>query len=208
MDCFLGFDARMLLGALVDAGANPESVQNKMKDKGITASIHVSTTERASIVCKKVSVLAKTPQDVLSAGHDEIAHRVLGEYENSEGTDALCAIAAVLAIEELCIDYIITSEVSLGENTDGRVIEILNKAGIEIMPSDGSMKNMEPADASFLAAITNESGYKPPMNIISIGYGAGGESPDEPNIVNAIIGEFDSDNLFESQGREELIESL
>ena len=56
--------------------------------------------------------------------------------------------------------------------------------------------------------ISNENGPKPPMEIISIGYGAGGDNPDNPDIISAIIGEFESDNLFSYEEAEDLVAYL
>ncbi len=208
MDCFLGFDASMLLGALIDAGANPDEIQAKLAEAGIEASLTVKTTVRSSIDCKKAVLLADSKKASEFAMQNELIKHVLEERHATEGTDAVTMQAAIYAVELLDIEYIMCSDVSLGEGTDGEVLSLLEKAGIEALPSDGTIKNMEAADASFLTAITNESGPKPNMQILAIGYGAGGKSPDEPNITSAVIGEFGEGELFNASEYEELIMSL
>ena len=193
MDCFLGFDASMLLGALVDAGASTDKIEQCLKDKGINASLSVKTTTRSSINCKRVLTLANTRDDIDVAMEDDFISSVIGSYGSCEGTDAVSIAAVLCAIEQFDIEYILTSEVSLGECTDGRVLTILDNAGIHLAPSDESNKNMQPADAAFLARLSNECGPRPNMTIISIGYGAGGTNRDEPNIISAVIGEFNGE---------------
>lgn len=208
MDCFLGFDASMLLGALIDAGASPTEIESKLKRKGINATIYVSTTERASITCKKASVVARCAEDLLMAEKDEFAASALNGHPCTGETNALSILAVLMAIEELSVEYIISSELSLGDSTDGTVLTMLENADIEVLPSDGSCKDIYPADVAFLVALANESGPKPPMEIISVGYGAGGNTAEQPNIVNVLIGEFEAENLFENHERELLISSL
>ena len=208
MDCFLGFDASMLLGALIDAGANPQQIEGKLNDCGIKVTLTVKTTLRSSIECKKAVIRAENEESTTRAMQNELVKRVAAKYEPTDGTDAVTMLAVICAIELLDIEYILCSDVSLGEGTDGEVLMLLERAGIETLPSDGTSKNMETADAAFLTGITNESGPKPNMQILAIGYGAGGVNPDEPNIINAIIGEFGAEDLFGSAEREELIMSL
>lgn len=100
------------------------------------------------------------------------------------------------AIKELNIDYIITSPLGIPSGTDGEVLTVLEKGGIETLPCDSSTKKMKLADAQFLIKISAECGPKPDMNILSVGYGAGGEDENEANIITSYIGEFDGGNLI------------
>ena len=202
MDCFLGFDARMLLGALIDAGAATEKIEESLRQKGVNASVIVQSTERSSILCKKATVIADQEAEN-TLNENNIVKSISEEYGFSEGTTPATIIAVICAAEQLGIDYIISSEISLPENTDGRVLELFERGNIAVCPADGSTKGTEPADAAFLVQISNENGPKPPMEIISIGYGAGGDNPDNPDIISAIIGEFESDNLFSYEETEE-----
>ncbi len=100
------------------------------------------------------------------------------------------------AIKELNIDYIITSPLGIPSGTDGEVLALLEKSGIETLPCDSSTKKMDICDAEFLIKISAECGPKPNMNVISIGYGAGGENENEANIIASYIGEFVDGNLI------------
>lgn len=203
MDCFLGFDARMLLGALIDAGADAGKIEEDFHQRGIIASVNVQNTERSSILCKKATVTTD-PEAEHKLHENNIVKSISEEYGFSEGTTPATIMAVICAAEQLGIEYIISSEISLPENTDGRVLELFERSNIAVCPADGSTKGTEVADAAFLVQLSNESGPKPPMEIISIGYGAGGNNPENPDIISAIIGEFESDNLFSYEETEDL----
>ena len=207
MDCFLGFDAEMLLGALIDAGAVADKIEDSLSQDGIKVSVIVQNTIRSSILCKKATVITdlKTEQKLLE---NNIVKSISEKYNFSKGTTPASIMAVIYAAEQLGIEYIISSEISLAENTDGRVLEVLESGNIATCPADGSTKETEPADAAFLVQLSNESGPKPPMEIIYIGYGAGGDNADNPDIISAIIGEFESDNLFSYEESEDLVAYL
>ena len=205
MDCFLGFSAQMLLGALVDAGLSTDALTMRLKEIDPTLSVMVQNTERASINCKKVTLLS---DNAGNHSYSSAAEDLANEYGYSDETTPMYIDAVIAAIKELDIEYIITSDVSLGETVDGKVIELLENAGIVTMPSDESCDNIHPTDAAFLGYIANECGPRPDMHIIAIGYGAGGTDTQKPNIVSAIIGEFNSDIFFDAKDYEELTASL
>ena len=207
MDCFLGFDAQMLLGALIDAGASVEIIRKDFENAGISADISISNTLRCSISCKRAEVITDSKPESYFVDNPMISS-IFKDFEITPGTDPVTVMAVIFATEQLGIDYIISSDISLPENTDGRVLELLESANIEISPSDGSTRSMEPADAAFLIRISNENGPKPSMEILSIGYGAGGEKPDSADIITAIIGESEADNLFEAEESESILAYL
>lgn len=138
-------------------------------DAGAKSDIAVADTKRMGIECK-IACLCGDNKDI----------------------EAAC----ISAIEELNIDYIVTSPVGLPSGTDGEVLALLEKSGIETLPCDMTTKKMEPSDAQFLIKISSECGPKPDMDILSVGYGAGGESDGEPNIIAAYIGEFGNKDMF------------
>ncbi len=136
-------------------------------DAGAKSEIMVKETTRMGIECKKITAVSEKVQT-----------------------------ACLSAIEELNIDYIITSPLGLPSGTDGEVLTLLEKSGIETLPCDSSTKKMELCDAQFLIKISAECGPKPDMDTLSVGYGAGGENENEANIIASYIGEFDgSDTL-------------
>ena len=205
MDCFLGFSAQMLLSALVDAGLDTDALLLHLKEENINLSAFVHDTERVSIACKKITLLPDNSDKIQIPSYlsDET-----NDYSYSDETTPVYIAAVIAAIKEMEIEYIITSDISLGEGTDGKVIELMENAGIATMPSDESSDHMQPADAAFLGFIANECGPRPDMHITAIGYGAGGNDTQKANIVSAVIGEFNSDIFLESKDYEELIASL
>ncbi len=205
IDCFLGFDASMLLGALIDAGANAQKIEDSLLENGISASIYVKNTERSSIHCKEATVISNEPCEIIgSYEKNEIVNKIFKQYIPTTETSELSVFAVMLAVKQLNIEYIITSGLHLSDSADSIVINILKNASIDVLAYNENTKPMQPADAFFLACIVNESGPKPEMEIVSVGYGAGGKISDEPNIINAVIGEFQCDNLFKSEEAEEL----
>ena len=55
---------------------------------------------------------------------------------------------------------------------DGEVISIFERAGIELVPAYDNQSCPDKEDALFLSSVANDSGIRPDMEIISIGYGA------------------------------------
>jgi len=208
MDCFLGFDASMLLGALIDAGANPKEIEMQFLSNGTEVKLEVKEVERSSIICKKVTAQKINQNSELYDTDIEFLKDVFKDCNDEKYTNPITAQAVIYALHQLNTDYIISSEVCLKEDIDGEVISILDAAGIEIIPADTMTRAMTVCDAKFLSKITNESGPKPHMDIISIGYGAGGTDALVPDIINVFLGENDSNCLFESGATEELIASL
>ena len=119
MDCFLGFDAQMLLGALIDAGASVEIIRKDFENAGISADISISNTLRCSISCKRAEVITDSKPESYFVDNPMISS-IFKDFEITPGTDPVTIMAVVFATEQLGIDYIISSDISLPENTDGR----------------------------------------------------------------------------------------
>lgn len=205
MDCFLGFSAGMLLGALIDAGANPDEIYAELEKENIDLSISVQYTDRASIRCRKAFAVLQKPVPEHIPDHID---NIYTKYGASDETTPGCMRAVAAALKLLGIEYIITSDVSLNETADGTVLELLNNEGIEIMPGDENCENMQSSDAAFLCSIANECGPRPDMQVLSIGYGAGGIDPTKANIITAVIGNYDSNIFLENEEYRELISAL
>ncbi len=184
LDCFFGFDASMLLGALIDAGADPDALDG--------LEIGTSKTLRCSIECTKAYVascsIAETPYN-----------HIFEDYLPTKGTNPETVKAVVSIAEQLGIEYIMCSDIGICDGTDGEVLNILEAAGVETLPSDGEEVCMHAADARFLTAIVNEYGPKPPMDILAIGYGAGGTSSESTHLLTAFVGEYNSEELFDAE---------
>ena len=193
LDCFFGFDASMLLGALIDAGADPGAMEGM--------DIRYSKTLRSSLECTRAYVA--------SCDMEETAYsHIFESAEPSQGTTPSAIKAVISAAEQLSIEYIMCSDIGICDGTDGEVLAVLEGAGIEALPSDGENVSVFPADARFLAAIVNETGPKPAMDILAIGYGAGGTDIGSTHLLTAFIGEYNPEELFDRAEYEEIASYL
>ena len=189
IDCFFGFDASMLLGALIDAGACPRQIESRLEQYVQNPRLEVYDTQRMSIECKMARALCTDKKGCAP-------YSITEKYKETAGTDDIAMQAVICAIEELEIEYVMCSDMSLPDNTDGEVISILQSAGIELAPTTDDIIPPRSADAAFLVSISSEHGAKPDMDIISIGYGAGGSDTQKPTLVTATVGSFNPENLF------------
>lgn len=201
IDCFFGFDASMLLGALIDAGASPYDIEGRLVGDMEDFRLEVSDTLRCSIECKIAAAHA-------SGSKTELCREIMQNHGQSPGTYIASMEAVLSAMEILDIEYVMCSDIGVRDGTDGQVLSVLDKAGIEVLPSEPDTPKLHISDAVFLKSIISECGPKPQMDIISIGYGAGLESGDTPHLITAIIGQFNPEGLFEKESREELISML
>ena len=147
IDCSFGFDVTMLLGALTDAGADTDAIVSSLEDDYPGINISKKDVTRNHLECKLVEVYC---EDSFSAAKK----------------------MTEMAIENLGIEYIITSGVPRCDGTDGEVISILERAQIALVPADDNQFRPGREDALFLASVANDSGIRPDMEVISVGYGA------------------------------------
>lgn len=112
LECFAGISGDMLMGALIDAGAPVEPLQQAVASLGLGAELRVSKVDRSGIQAAKVDVLVdgrlaesaggshEHPHDHLS--HDHV-HQDYGHHEQPHSHHAhgqhrdLTAIRAILA---------------------------------------------------------------------------------------------------------------
>jgi len=201
IDCFFGFDASMLLGALIDAGASPEGIKNDLDTSLENFKLNVTQTTRHFIECKKAYVSG-------NGCKTEFVKEINSKYPLSQGTDTASMEAVLSAIEMLNIEYIMCSDIGIKDGTDGEVLKIFESSGIETLPAEDSSPVINISDAVFLKSIVNECGPKPQMDIIAIGYGAGGEDEEKAHLVSVTIGSFNPENLFETVSTEEIVSML
>ncbi len=100
------------------------------------------------------------------------------------------------AIERLGIEYVMCSPVPLNDFADGEIISELENGGIEVYASDkGAYITLE--GAQFLTSLISESGAKPNMDILAVGYGA--DTQNEDSFLCATVGEYGSEDFLQKQ---------
>lgn len=164
IDCFYGFSAHMLLGAILDM----YDISHALSKSG-----ELLCTEllRSSIECKTAFLKDSSGKDITKKAISD-------------------------AIKHLGIDYVMCSPVPLNDFADGEIISALEAGGIEVYASDkGAYITLD--GAHFLASLVSESGAKPDMDILAVGYGADTEN-DESFLCTA-VGEYASGELLQKQ---------
>ena len=99
--------------------------------------------------------------------------------------------AIELLLKSLDADYVMCSPVPLSDTSDGEIISLLERAGIECVSTNEEI-TIKAEDARFLATNVSECGPKPDMDIISVGYGADGGK----YFLCVTVGEYNSQELF------------
>ncbi len=172
IDCYYGFNSSMLLSALVDAGASMEEIIKTARQSMSDFDMQITETKANSMDCKMVCTFG-----------EQSAERNASE------------LGALSAIEAVGAEYVMCSSVYLGDSADGEVISLLEKSGIEALPSSDINCSLRLSDASFLVHLCAESGPLPDMDIISVGYGTCEGAGD--GLVTVYIGEYNGqNNLF------------
>ena len=200
INCFSGFDAKMLLASLIDAGLEKELLEKELLNIGTDAEIILNDAVRVRLECKKVQVLPRDASAVIKASESTDIKNLFSGICATEDTDEITSLCVILAIKMFGIEYIMSSDIGLCHATDGDVLNELYKSGIPTVPSDITGKKMTLADAKLLCMLLNESGPMPQMDILAVGYGAGGLKEDEANIICSYIGEY---NGFESKAEKQ-----
>lgn len=190
IDCFCGFDARSLLGALIDAGASAEAVEQELQKHVCSPKISVTETLRMSIEAKKASVTCTGKKDCAPFG-------ITKKFGFADGTDDVTMQGVLCAISLMNIDYVMCSHLPVPDFADGEVISILQNFGIGLLPVNDEFCVPDKPSAAFLGSICADSGPKPYMDIISVGYGgSGNDAQGSAVLVCATIGSFNEENLI------------
>ena len=101
LDCFSGISGDMFLGAMVDAGAPFELLQEIVAQLNIGASLELSRVDRTGISAVKVDVIVRGEKDMpreefWNPRHDETAH----EHRHSRHLNEILGIISVAPISE------------------------------------------------------------------------------------------------------------
>ena len=231
LDCFSGAAGDMLLGALLDAGAPLEAVQDALVGVGLDGDvISFAETQRAGLRAGRVDVRADddrtrryadikdllqdadlsptVKQDALKT-FGLLAHaeaRVHGVEPNDVhfheigSLDALvdivgtCAAVHALGIDRIYVSGIVTGT-GAAKTQHGllplpvpAVVELLRDTGATLV-TRGSDELVTPTGAALVAALADEFGPVPAMNVNSIGHGAGAADRPIANILRVLVGE-------------------
>lgn len=229
LDCFLGFECEMLLGALIDAGADRDYIENGLKKIFATARIKTDEVKRCSIEALRaeIEVEQKTfgkkefqelsdsgifEQSLFSAFCKIISEECEDDYKVS--SYEICkAYSLFLALKSIEADYVICSPICLGSGFktlgDGyeiipsdKILSLAKNRGILCKRAEVQGELTEWFDALVLVSIAKEYAGMPKMEIEKIGYGAGEENLSEPNLLRTVLGNFgegETYSIFESR---------
>ncbi|MHC5110365.1 MAG: nickel pincer cofactor biosynthesis protein LarC [Planctomycetota bacterium] len=233
-DCFSGAAGDMIVGALIDAGADIAALTSGLSTLGLTgyelaavkverhglAATHFvvrldeseeqphrhlhhivkiiqngvlseSVTSRAIAIFRR---LAEAEAAVHGTTIDKIHFHEVGAVDA-----ILDIVGASLAMELLCIDKILCSAIPTGSGTIAcahgvmpvpapATAELLK--GVPMMASHESGELTTPTGAAILTEVSESFGVLPPMEIASIGYGAGTrQGSGLPNTVRVFVGD-------------------
>jgi hypothetical protein len=138
--------------------------------------------------------------DVEGAMHRMPAEEV--EFHEVGSVDAIVDIVgACAALEALDIDRIVCSSITVGEGTvlaaHGQlpnpapaVTELLARRNAPSRGIDDRKELATPTGVALMCALADEFGPMPPINVTSVGYGAGtADIAGRPNVVQVVIGD-------------------
>ena len=179
IDCHYGFDAQMLLGALIDAGASlsdiEESVRDDIDDFEIKAGVRTVLFAEC-VVAHTRGTIKETTADMRDIANPVVCSSVMS------------------TLRCLGVDYVISSPIGIADGTDGEILSLIYNSGMEARPSDDGDITKE--DVLFLSRISRESGPMPHMDIESVGYGSKEDTSDR--LVTVYLGEYSGENFIKA----------
>jgi uncharacterized protein (TIGR00299 family) protein len=220
----------MLLGALVDAGADRDFVASQLSLLDLRGwDLTFEETTRAGLRTLKARVsidqesertYKQVRETITSAGLDAgVAERALDafarlaeaearvhgtnvnevHFHEVGATDAIIdVVGSVAALQSLEVDRVVVSPVAVGSGRTRTAhgslpipapatLEILTRAEVPVL-SGGEGELTTPTGAAVLAVIADAFGDLPEMTPTTIGYGAGSQEREVPNVLRAIAG--------------------
>jgi hypothetical protein len=230
-DCIAGISGDMALGALIDAGADFESIRSmlstlpvepfevdveRVESHGLPATrIHVRT-QATGVIRTYANIRALVDEAALPADAAELAHRIFRRLAEAEAVvhgrdveqvtfheggavDSIVGICGTtIAFTQLGIERAFASAVPTGfgmARTEHGTMPIPAPAVVELlrgapMYSRGvPFELVTPTGAAILASTVESYGELPSMRVESVGYGAGTNRTDFPDVLRVLIGE-------------------
>jgi pyridinium-3,5-bisthiocarboxylic acid mononucleotide nickel chelatase len=232
--CFNGVAGDMLLGALLDAGADETYVRSAIETLGVDGwSLQVQPTQRCGIAA--VHAVVRTDDQSHHRPHREVrriiecaagldanvaarASATFAELAAAEGAvhgvdaedvefhevgslDAIVDVVGVCAaLEALAISSVSASPIAVGTGTMNAahgllpnpgpaVTELLARRGAPAIGVDVPMELTTPTGAALITTLAGSFGALPPMQLESVGYGAGTRDlAGRPNVVQVVVG--------------------
>lgn len=222
-DCFLNFDTSMLLGALADAGADMTSVENEIKSLCPDTLIKLNHVKRCEIEAVRADVIVPTSAEAVEAkdilnftenftasceyytalsktaklcGESLSKFSPTFEIDQAVLTNEICTAYAVLSVlKEFNVEFVICSKAKNSSEAYLPTHAIIPKKSKHTQIDFSLLWN-----EAFLSVVANDYGIMPEMEVLKIGYGAGVENLDTPNIIRAVLGEqhsIDAENFYE-----------
>lgn len=197
IDCFLGFSAPMLTGALADLGADEGEINRRLAAEVPSAVLKVQKTERSMLECTLAEVDTQNcapdcaAKNALAVKALEVYRKFCGEPTDAELLQIISQAVCISAAAELLgVEFVMCSSVSVGAISDETEpgVEIFKSYGIPFANADADCTLTDAKGAAFLAALVSEYGAMPDMDIEKIGYGAGEKELSSPNLIRAVLG--------------------
>lgn len=244
-DCFAGISGDMILGALVDAGLDLDTLKQDLSLLKLNGyEIKAEPVTKLGLVGTKVTVI--TQEEHVHRHLDDI-RQIIGEsglpeevkiksiavfrrlaeaeakihgttpdqihFHEVGALDAIVDIVgSVCGLWRLGIEEVYASPVRTGTGfvkcahgllpvPAPATLELLR--GVPIYGGEISKELATPTGAAILTAYCQGFGSLPPMEVLQVGYGAGGWELEIPNLLRLVIGNKTEKNL--SRGQDKLL---
>jgi uncharacterized protein (TIGR00299 family) protein len=229
-DCIAGISGDMALGALIDAGADPDAIRAGLAALPLE-SFEIDVEERQSAGLRATKLTVRAESTALIRTYSSIrmmldaaelprsvkttAQRIFRRLAEAEarihrkevelvtfhevgGIDSIVDIVGTaIALDLLGIERVFASAIPTGSGmvrTDHGLLPLPTPAVVELLRGapmysrGGSVELVTPTGAAILAATAEGYGDLPLMEISAVGYGAGTQELDYPNVVRVLVG--------------------
>ena len=229
LDCGAGAAGDMLLGALVDAGADEVAVRRALEGLALEGwELSFERVKRAGVTAAKARVTTAPSTEHRNLAtitrlidpfaeplrtRCETTFRALAEAEASvhattvdrvhfHEVGAIDAIVDIVgthaALLSLSVDRVVCSSVPLGTGTveaahgilpvpAPATLELMKRHGIPTT-TGGEGEAVTPTGAALIGTLADSFEAVPPIQVTTVGYGAGDRDTARPNVVRAFVG--------------------